>query len=203
MKRGLLNLLTGLSLLLCIATAVLWARSYNVLYAVRRTRVDQRTGAVCTRSCIVASGRLLVSVGLYRSDLDHFSDGPPPGGWRLYRDPYYYADRSFSPRPWLATWRAQHDSGRTVWGPAGTWSAAVNLPVIAPHWAFVMVTAVPAAVSLFAWRRDGRRRRHSVGGLCLACGYDLRATPDRCPECGNEPRPRPRSVQDIAAWPKG
>lgn len=38
-------------------------------------------------------------------------------------------------------------------------------------------------ISWFLWviRRDGARHKQ---GRCMHCGYDLRYSKDRCPECG-------------------
>jgi hypothetical protein len=37
------------------------------------------------------------------------------------------------------------------------------------------------------WKARLADRRELIG-LCRSCGYDMRATPGRCPECGTVPR---------------
>jgi hypothetical protein len=46
---------------------------------------------------------------------------------------------------------------------------------------------LPAARLLAFLNRRLRARRRRARNLCPACAYDLRASPDRCPECGHRP----------------
>ena len=49
-----------------------------------------------------------------------------------------------------------------------------------------LLMVLPFVRVAYWWRGRRRARR----GLCTGCGYDLRATGDRCPECGREVRGR-------------
>src|SRR5262249_25509393 len=52
-----------------------------------------------------------------------------------------------------------------------------------PYWPLIVVTLLPPLLWFMRWRRHAGR---AAGHQCVVCGYDLRATPDRCPECGTE-----------------
>jgi hypothetical protein len=117
-----------------------------------------------------------------------FGDGSAlddDSGWQHVRDvnsTYNYAISPVSPGP--VKWGFGFHLFRTV-GPAqgGNWRVG-GLPYIslfAPYWFLVIVFGT--APMVWMWRRWTRSERQSLS-LCSTCGYDLRATPHRCPECG-------------------
>lgn len=62
----------------------------------------------------------------------------------------------------------------------------LNLRV--PFWGLLLATLVlPVAWVAHRRIRTWASHRPRPRGICSTCGYDLRATPDRCPECGRIP----------------
>jgi hypothetical protein len=56
--------------------------------------------------------------------------------------------------------------------------AWLAIPVALP----IVLLYLPAGLRI---QRRLRNRSRQARNLCLVCGYDMRATPDQCPECGN------------------
>ncbi|HEY7089640.1 MAG TPA: hypothetical protein VH518_16195 [Tepidisphaeraceae bacterium] len=65
------------------------------------------------------------------------------------------------------------------WGPGSLlWNLAV------PYWMIVVLMAILPTICIARWFGERHRHRSEALGLCSNCGYDLRASPQRCPECG-------------------
>jgi len=56
--------------------------------------------------------------------------------------------------------------------------------VAAPYWGVAGILAVWPAWYFTRVRKRHRQLDRRRRGLCPVCGYDLRASPERCPECG-------------------
>jgi hypothetical protein len=68
-------------------------------------------------------------------------------------------------------------NGRT--GSMSSWAVRV------PYWSLALLMLLPHALVVALALRAQRAIDRKRSGCCAACGYDLRVTTDRCPECGH------------------
>jgi hypothetical protein len=71
--------------------------------------------------------------------------------------------------------------------PATRGRSDSRIYLMIPGWASLLATAALPGLYLARTAKTRRRRRIRNEGRCLICGYDLRGTPERCPECGTVP----------------
>ena len=166
MRRRVFNVATALSLLLCVAAVVLWVRSY---WVGDQIQLSHRIDAARYRLLTVASFEGYLDVETQEVVYDS-------------TDPSWIAHHF---RVGLFSFRPQ---GSSIWNRIGFERVESLDPqafeFIAPLWPLVLFAAVLPCFGILRWIRLARRPSRE---RCLRCGYDLRATPDRCPECGAEP----------------
>jgi hypothetical protein len=165
MLRPLFTVLSALSLVLCVATCMLWVRSFWKTETWKHaTEDDQWTiwfqqGRVFLSKQTADDGPpLWQPVGIsHTSDLssEYLPDDFPRWEWKGLR-----IDKS---------------------GSQGIYFRCLTIPLWILSAALILLPLVFATSSTSRWLIAHTRRAMKV---CAICGYDLRATPDQCPECG-------------------
>jgi len=179
--RLTLKLAAAVSLALCGVTAALWVRGYFVADIVSAAWVAAAGGRAPVAHEVNArsEGGVLLLQTMSRPlavPLSVTGAGPPGGlrwGYQGSRPRLDLPPSGQGPR-WLSrgariAWRASPKGG------------GVDRWLILPCWLLMLPGAACGGWRLRRWLRARRAARL---GLCSRCGYDLRASPERCPECG-------------------
>jgi len=186
--RWAIHLLTFLSLLLCLVMGAVWIRSYFAFSELFQARhcwmVDQKTLRYSTY-------QLYLSKGAFQ-----YGDA-----WYDIKDKFLI--KAMWP-PGNPSWQFSHSSvGGVLYvippnGSIAGIAISFTLPVPGrgqvaqvdarlPYWVLFGAFSFLPIVWIVGFIRRRGRDRLKAGGYCLGCGYDLRATPEKCPECGNIP----------------
>ena len=152
-RAHLFTIVSATSLLLGVAAAVLWVRSYSISSTTVGDEVDLHGVEMSS-----VFGRLSIASRRPKPPTSHTVTTTAPDG-SVTETTYV---QSYAPRYYMS----------------------------APYAAVVPLTVIMPVLWLVFAIRDARRRNSSH---CSTCGYDLRATPDRCPECGTPIYPKTRA----------
>jgi len=196
MLGWLFRILASLSAILCLACISLWIRSYWVAEEVNHLRYSFPPTTSCLQRIEIISGkgeiyldRLLFKTDVQGRSIDR-QDYLNQNGWSHSRN-YFSGSASeyfvrHGGRAYLGfgynstTWTEPSASrfhpkpyGQSIW-------RRVLIPWPAP----VLALAILPLLLLRSLMRSRRRRLRLAANLCASCGYDLRSSPENCPECG-------------------
>jgi hypothetical protein len=200
LARHLFTLFSAASLLSGSLLCFLWARSHSAYadydsYSISRSAVEQRlSGLVSCNSwhtLVVSSGGVRVR-WVYDEQPTLPVFGPRPWStqqseWTNVAGMQYPITPKFNLPPGV---RASFTRAGVQFilanysgpDPFGRQYSYREVSLTTPFWLLVLLSLLLPGCWLAARRR--RRRLALAAGLCPHCGYDLRASPDRCPECG-------------------
>src|SRR4051795_11192874 len=168
MRRFLRRSLLALSVVLCVATVALWLRSCWITDFVF-IRMSARTYELMT-----PRGRLMIEWLTVRPEnpptgrrwnfMSGRSDRLAAGNWRFWTQSEPHGVEC------LLQW------GHRSLGTNG--NGGTGMAIMFPFWLLTCLTAAwPTATAA----KRIRALRRTPAGTCSTCGYDLRATPERCP----------------------
>ncbi len=178
MKRLLSRTLIALSLAICLVSLILWPISFF------RVLVVQRMGERRNDFLTLVGGGITyqsqdgsaVENNIRRATTQYAELRTIRWFFRTGRNREHYFDYRQS---WRETVRFSADRRTTTFARTGETMNQRWLTI--PLWASAWVGAIAPALALKRrLLRRGRRRR----GECMECGYDVRASSERCPECG-------------------
>ena len=122
---------------------------------------------------------LLLSVGLWGVSYGNCGYGTGVELWLLTYGRLIYFE--FLHDPPEGFWWGHITPSSSQWLPGIGHAESGSLWFSLPLWIPTLLFAAYPAYRLLPFHR--RRKRKKLG-LCVKCGFDLRASKDRCPECG-------------------
>src|SRR5665213_3130757 len=192
MKRRFVNSLTALSLALLVATAAIWVRSYFAADYLTLARMEDST--LSSRDVGSERGHMIIETGSIQVT---GSDAARAMLKRTYQQTAGVRWIRTTPRDTRFPFRESmlqkigflFDRRQATWPsrPPSTDKSVIRASeVVLPDWFLLLVSVILPIRWLVVFTRNKRQLRV---GHCSSCGYDLRETPNRCPECGTIPPP--------------